>query len=61
MMSDKNVVKVVNFVMLTVIPHLIGRKFAEFSNLYKAPFESTILGINRYKMSLDLYFWPVEQ
>ena len=30
MMSDKNVVKVVNFVMLTVIPHLIGRKFAEF-------------------------------
>lgn len=61
MMSDKNVVKVVNFVMLTGIPHLIGRKFAEFSNLYPAPFDSTMLGIYKCKMSLDLDFWPAEQ
>ncbi len=44
-LSDKTVVKVLNFVMLAGIPHLIGRKLVELSYLYPAPFESTMLDI----------------
>ena len=61
MMSDKTVVKVVNFVLLAGIPHLIGRKFVKLSNLYPAPFDSTMLDIYKCKLSLDLDCWPIQE
>lgn len=61
MMCDKTVVKVVNFVTLAGIPHVIGRKFAELSNLYPAPFDSTMLDVYKCKMFPDLDCWPIEE
>jgi hypothetical protein len=60
MVSDKTFVKIENFVSLFEKPYVIGRKFVELSNLYPAPFDSTMFDIYKCKLSIELDSWPVE-
>lgn len=61
MVSDKTFVKIENLVSLFEKPYVIGRKFVELSNLYPAPFDSTMLDIYKCKVSIELDSWPVEE
>jgi hypothetical protein len=61
MVSDETIVNIENFVSLFEKPYVIGKKFLELSNLYPAPFDSTLLEIHKCKVFIELDSWPVEE